>query len=109
MTDTPNENALVHWNGYSWDTNFDLAWERSPLKYFKNHNTPLLIAHGEIDERVPSGQAYELYRALNHINQSPVKLIIYPEAKHGLRKRAHRYHYMKNALNWFDKYLFSDN
>jgi dipeptidyl aminopeptidase/acylaminoacyl peptidase len=108
-TDTPHENALVHWIAYPWDSNFNLLWERSPLKYFKNHKTPILIAHGEIDERVPSSQAYELYRALNHIEQAPVKLIIYPDEKHGLRKRSHRYHYMINALNWFDTYLFSNN
>jgi dipeptidyl aminopeptidase/acylaminoacyl peptidase len=109
MTDTPHENALVHWNGYSWDTNFDLAWERSPLKYFKYHKTPLLITHGAIDKRVPTGQAYELYRALKHNDQAPVKLIIYPDEKHGLKMRAHRYHFMINALNWLEKYLFSEN
>ena len=109
MTDTPHENALVHWNGYSWDTDFNLAWDRSPLKYFKNHKTPLLITHGAIDKRVPTGQAYELYRALKHIDQAPVKLIIYPEEKHGLKMRSHRYHFMINALNWLEKYLFSNN
>jgi dipeptidyl aminopeptidase/acylaminoacyl peptidase len=109
MTDTPHENSLVHWNSYSWDTDFNLAWERSPLKYFKNHKTPLLIAHGDKDERVPPGQSYELYRALHHINQAPVELIIYPGEKHGLKMRAHRYHFMINALNWLEKYLLSDN
>jgi len=109
MTDTPHENSLVHWNGYSWDTNFDLAWDRSPLKYFRNNKTPLLITHGAIDKRVPTGQAYELYRALNHIDQAPVKLIIYPDEKHGLKMRSHRYHFMINALEWLEKYLFLKN
>jgi len=108
MTDTPHENSLVHWNSYSWDTDFNLAWDRSPLKYFKNHKTPLLIAHGKKDKRVPTGQAYELFRALKHIDQAHVELFIYPNEKHGLRMRAHRYHYMINALEWLEKYLLAD-
>lgn len=107
MTDTPHENALVHWKAYSWEQGFDLAWERSPLKYIKNHKTPLLIAHGADDERVPAGQAHELYRALNYIDQAEVRLVIYPKEKHGLTFRAHRAHHMQDAISWFEKYLLN--
>ena len=105
LTDTPFENALVHWNGWPYEDNFRLAWERSPLKYFKNHKTPLLICHGERDQRVPVGQSYELYRALRYLNQAPVQLVIYPNEGHGNRLRAHREDYMRRALEWLDLYL----
>ncbi len=108
VTDTPEENSLVHWNSYNWDDNFKLAWDRSPLKYIDKHHTPLLIAHGDKDKRVPTGQSHEMYRALKHKNQAPVELIIYPGEGHGNRKRAHREHYMRRAIEWLDRYLLNE-
>jgi dipeptidyl aminopeptidase/acylaminoacyl peptidase len=102
-TDTPAENALVHWNFWHYD-NWDLVWERSPIHYLKNAKTPTLIAHGERDERVHPTQAWELYRALKHANV-PAELILYPREPHGLRERAHQLQFLKRALEWYDEYL----
>lgn len=107
VTDTPYENSLVHWNGFSWEKGFDLAWERSPLKYIANHKTPILITHGENDKRVPLGQGMELFRALKHNNRAPVKFIVYPGEGHGYKKRAHRYHFMINGIEWLEKYILN--
>ena len=103
VTDTPVENATVHWNVWLYD-NMDLVWDRSPIKHIRNARTPTLIAHGQRDLRVPTGQAYELYRGLKHM-KVPTRLIIYPREPHGLRERAHQLDFCRRALAWYEKYL----
>ena len=103
VTDTPVENADVHWNVWLYD-NMDLVWERSPIKHIRNAQTPTLIGHGERDLRVPTGQAFELYRGLKHMNV-PTELVIYPREPHGLRERAHQIDFSRRVLGWYEKYL----
>ena len=103
MSDNPAENAIVHWNFWTYD-NFDLVWDRSPLKHVKNAKTPTLILHGERDRRVPLNQAYELYRGLKYV-KVPTELIVYPREGHGNRERAHQLDLCRRALEWYDKYL----
>jgi dipeptidyl aminopeptidase/acylaminoacyl peptidase len=103
MTDTPVENAGVHWNVWLYD-DMDLVWDRSPIKHIRNAKTPTLIGHGERDLRVPTGQAYELYRGLKHM-KVPTELVIYPREPHGLRERAHQIDFCQRALAWYQKYL----
>ncbi|TVR74931.1 MAG: hypothetical protein EA408_01275 [Marinilabiliales bacterium] len=38
--------------------------ELSPHYYAENFKTPALIIHGQLDYRVPVGQAFELFRTL---------------------------------------------
>ncbi|NIM48027.1 MAG: prolyl oligopeptidase family serine peptidase [Gemmatimonadales bacterium] len=103
MTDTPAENALVHWNLWHWD-DLELVWDRSPIKHIQNARTPTLIGHGERDLRVPTGQAFELYRGLKHM-KVPTELVIYPREPHGLRERAHQIDFNRRALEWYLRYL----
>ncbi len=103
MTDTPVENAVVHWDGWLYD-NMDLVWDRSPLKHIKNAQTPTLILHGENDKRVPLNQAFEMYRALQHYKVTS-ELVVYPREGHGNRERAHRIDKASRALEWYMKYL----
>ena len=58
--------------------------QRSPLMHATNVRTPLLIQHGENDERVPTTQAYEYYSALKRIGKAPVDLIIYRNSSNAL-------------------------
>lgn len=102
-TDIPEEIRLVHWE-FALYENFELAWERSPLKYVSNSRTATLIAHGEKDKRVPVGQAYELYRGLKHF-RVPVQLVVYPREPHGLRERAHQLDFCTRLVEWYDRYL----
>ena len=103
MSDVRAENAVVHWNFWPYD-NFDLVWDRSPLKHIKNAKTPTLIFHGERDKRVPTSQAYELYRGLKYV-KAPTELIVYPREGHTNRERAHQLDLCRRALGWYDKYL----
>jgi dipeptidyl aminopeptidase/acylaminoacyl peptidase len=103
MTDTPAENALVHWNFWHYD-NWDLVWDRSPLAHIHQADTPTLIGHGERDERVPTGQAFELYRALKYVGV-PTQLVIYPREPHGLRERAHQIDWNRRVVAWYERHL----
>lgn len=106
-TDTPYESANVHWAAWPYEgNNIELFWDRSPLKYAKNNKTPIFIASGEKDERVPPEQGRELYRALRYYGNAPVDFVVYKGEGHGNRKKGNRYHFMRTSLSWLDKYLF---
>lgn len=106
-TDTPSENALVHMTQWMYDDDYRMMWDRSPLKYVKQCRTPLLIAHGDSDKRVPTGQSIELFRAVRHFKKAPVELIIYPGEGHGNRKPDNQLDYMKRGLDWMRRHLRS--
>lgn len=53
----------------------------SPVTQVAKLKVPLMIAHGRKDERVPIGQAEEMYRAAK-ANGAPVWLVIYEDAGH---------------------------
>ena len=57
----------------------------SPITYIKGARTPTLIQHGELDQRVPIPNAYELYQGLQD-QGVPTKLIVYKGFGHGLNK-----------------------
>lgn len=104
-TDTTWENAYVHYDLPEWWKHHELIWKFSPVAYVDNCKTPTLICHGENDLRVPLGQAQELYRNIKSATDTPVQLVIYPRAGHGVRELAHRLDYGERSLLWFDKYL----
>jgi dipeptidyl aminopeptidase/acylaminoacyl peptidase len=104
-TDAPFENALVHMKQWLYDDDYSLAWDRSPLRYARNARTPLLIAHGDRDKRVPVGQSYELYRALRHFGHAPCELVVYPGEGHGNRRPENQADFLQRGLAWMRKYL----
>jgi len=54
-----------------------LYFDRSPLYFVENVQTPCLIQHGISDQRVPISQAYEFYRALEQAGKNTI-FMIYP-------------------------------
>lgn len=102
-TDIFWESSHVHWNAVVYE-NFDLFWDRSPIKHIQKANTPTLIIHGKDDPRVPISQSEELYTALKW-KGVPVEFVTYPREGHGVAERAHQYDFMNRVLNWFEKYL----
>jgi dipeptidyl aminopeptidase/acylaminoacyl peptidase len=96
---------LIHaeFNGYPWD-NFDILWDRSPLKHIKRAKTPLLLLHGENDNDVHITQAEEMYTALKMRGVECV-FVRYPREGHGLREPRHREDSLARTLQWFDRYL----
>lgn len=106
-TDIPDEEYLVHARKRPWD-NWEFFAERSPIRYVEQARTPLLIMHGKEDPRVHPTQSMELFRFLKVLNQTPVRLVLYPGEGHGNRKAAARYDYNLRMLRWFDTYLKGD-
>ena len=103
-TDIPEEIFLVHHRRRLWD-DWQHFLERSPIYYVEQARTPLLIAHGQNDPRVPPSQSMELYRLLKTLDKTPVRLIRYPGEGHGNRRAASRYDYQLRQLRWMEHYL----
>ncbi len=82
-------------------------WEKSPLKYAKNVNTPLLIIHSEEDYRCPVEQAYQLFYALK-MQKKEVKMVLFPKENHDLSrsgKPKHRETRLKEIAQWFLEHM----
>jgi dipeptidyl aminopeptidase/acylaminoacyl peptidase len=88
---------------------FDPYWTTSPLKYVKNVKTPVLILHGEADQRVPLSQGEEWFRALRHFGV-PAELVVFPRASHGFTRGSEPRQVaeiLDRELAWFDKYVMN--
>ncbi len=104
---------LIHaeFNGYPWGNrgenggnNYELLWERSPLKHIKKAQTPTLIIHGEQDNDVHITQAEEFYTALK-MRDVETTFVRYPREGHGFTEPAHRYDQMARTMLWFERFL----
>jgi dipeptidyl aminopeptidase/acylaminoacyl peptidase len=86
-----------------WD---DLqAYNRaSAMTFIRQAKTPTLILHGGNDQRVPIGQAQELYMGLRK-NEVPAQLVFFPREGHGLQEPRHQLDKMKREYAWFAKYV----
>lgn len=107
-TDIPWEDYYVHWG--KW-TNEDVAlmYDRSPVKYVENNQTPTLILHGKEDPRVHPSQSLEMYRALKMHGNAAVRLIWYPGEGHGNRNNPAQLDYALRTMQWFDFYIKEGN
>jgi len=76
----------------------------SPISFVHRVKTPVLLLHGERDERVPVGQAQFFARGLRRYGV-PNELVIYPREPHGLRERAHQIDATRRQRAWFDRWL----
>ncbi|MFN3337010.1 MAG: alpha/beta hydrolase family protein, partial [Thermomicrobium sp.] len=79
-------------------------WERSPVRYVKHVATPILIAHGEEDERVSACESIQFYRALQLLGK-PAVLVTYPREKHGFEERQHQRDLLTRIIAWFAEHL----
>jgi dipeptidyl aminopeptidase/acylaminoacyl peptidase len=75
----------------------------SPHLYAAEFDTPSLIIHGQNDLRVPVGQAFELYRALQ-LRDVDSRLVYYPDENHWILKRGNSLHWYKEVHDWVAKY-----
>ncbi len=102
-SDIPYENSMVHWN-LDVFKNMEKAWGRSPLAFVEKSQTPLLISHGDKDDRVPISQGWEIYTALKLLGKK-VEFDIYPREAHGWAERNHQLLSIKRNLEWFEQYV----
>jgi dipeptidyl aminopeptidase/acylaminoacyl peptidase len=92
-----------YFGGEPW--NDEEAYRRaSAMTFIKQAKTPTLIQHGQADQRVPIGQAQELYMGLRK-NGVPVELVFYPREPHGLQEPRHQLDKMRREYDWFARYV----
>ncbi|MFT4198857.1 MAG: S9 family peptidase [Pseudoxanthomonas sp.] len=77
---------------------------QSPIRYAGQVRIPLLVLHGEADQRVPIEQGAMFYRALK-FNRTPVQMVSYPRGPHWFHEQAAGRDVQERVLAWLDKYL----
>jgi len=85
----------------------DWYTEHSPVAYAANVRTPVLLVHGEADDRVPIGQAEQFFVALKRLGKT-VEFVRLPGAGHSLFQMAPprmRKEYFARMLAWFERWL----
>lgn len=97
-----NHGVAAQWEykGDPWNQtgNFDRV---NPIRHVKNVRTPLLLLHGDADARVPFAESVQFYRALADLGRE-VEFWAYPREDHGFVEPAHRAHYLKRWVDWYD-------
>lgn len=76
----------------------------SPIYKIDRIQTPLLIAHGLNDPRVPVEEALQLVVGLLKLGR-PVEQLIFPDEGHGFRKEENRILYYEHLARFFDQHL----
>lgn len=93
-------------DGYPW-TNPENYKKCSPLTYFKNVKTPILILHNEQDLRCDIEQARQMFVKLKLLKKK-VEMVHFPEEPHGLSRHGRpdrRLARLNWILKWFKRYL----
>jgi dipeptidyl aminopeptidase/acylaminoacyl peptidase len=89
--------------GTPWD-NPELYERWSPHKFVKNFKTPMLIIHGELDYRVPVGEGFQMFTALQR-QGIPSKLLYFPDEGHWIQKPQNSELWYRTVLDWVNSYL----
>jgi dipeptidyl aminopeptidase/acylaminoacyl peptidase len=94
---------IAYFGGIPNKATLPLYLDRSAMTHIDNVTTPTLILHGANDERVPVGQAYELYRGLKDRGKT-TELVFYPREGHGITEYYHQKDRMQRIYDWVTKY-----
>ena len=93
--------------GLPWETRE--IWENlSPFNSIDKVRTPTLVMGGEKDWNVPIQNSEQIYQALRRMGV-PTQLIVYPGQPHGLRIPSYQKDRLERYLQWYDKWLKSNN
>jgi dipeptidyl aminopeptidase/acylaminoacyl peptidase len=92
------------------DQRFGPYWENpdiynhiSPHFYAARFDTPSLVIHGQNDLRVPVGQAFSLFRALQ-TNGVESRLVYYPDENHWILTRENSVHWYGEFRDWIKRF-----
>ncbi len=83
-----------------------LYLNRSAMTHIDKVTTPTLILHGAQDERVPVGQAQELFRGLKDRGKT-TELVFYPREGHGISEYYHQKDRMQRIYDWVTKHTLA--
>lgn len=76
----------------------------SPIRFVQNVKTPVMLQHGEADQRVPFSNAVMFYNALRR-RGVPVRLLALPRQPHGPTEPRMVLKTMQTNVEWFEKYI----
>ncbi|MCP5106007.1 MAG: S9 family peptidase, partial [bacterium] len=97
----------IHYlGGTPWEDP-EIYRKTSPMTHINKAKTPTLIQHGEFDKRVPTPNAYKLYRGLQD-RGVPSKLIIYKGFGHGITKPKENLAVLTHNWRWFNQYIYGE-
>ncbi|TAL48716.1 MAG: S9 family peptidase, partial [Chitinophagaceae bacterium] len=86
------------WNDWS------LYDAHSPLRFVQNVKTPVMLQHGEADQRVPFSNSVMFYNALRR-RGIPVRLLALPRQPHGPTEPRMVLKTMQANVEWFEKQI----
>ena len=89
--------------GVPWD-NPEGMQRNNPIAYAKHFKTPMLILHGELDYRVPYGQATALYGILQSMGV-PSRLVIFPNENHWILSPQNAIQWNYEVQSWLSRYI----
>jgi dipeptidyl aminopeptidase/acylaminoacyl peptidase len=88
--------------GTPWD-NRETYDKWSPHMYAKNFKTPTLVTHGELDFRVPIGEAFQLFTTLQR-QGVPSRLLYFPDEGHWINKPQNSALWYGTVLEWMGRW-----
>lgn len=79
-------------------------WARySPHSNAGDFNTPTLVIHGQLDQRVPVNNGMELFHILQN-RGVPSRLVYYPNENHWILKRQNSLFWYDETKSWLERY-----
>jgi dipeptidyl aminopeptidase/acylaminoacyl peptidase len=78
--------------------------ENSPHRHIGRITTPVLVIHGELDHRVPVGEALRLWTDLRR-HGVPAKFLYFPDENHWILKPQHARVWYETVIAWLDQQL----
>ena len=96
--DIPNV-LIGYFGGIANKETLPLYLNRSAMTHIDNVTTPTLILHGASDDRVPVGQAQELFRGLKDRGKA-TDLVFYPREGHGISEYYHQQDRLSRIRAW---------
>ncbi len=104
LTTDIQDYLVAHMGGKEPWEDFALYQAHSPMYSIAKVKTPTQILHGAEDERVPTAQGWEFYRALER-RGVPTEMILFPRTPHGPREPKLLMSVTPHILDWFDQWL----
>jgi len=91
------------WGGTPWK-DAEAYQKGNPIAYAKDFKTPILITAGEMDYRVPYGNAIELYGVLQSMGV-PSRLVLLPNENHWVLSPQNSVYWYYEVQDWLARYL----
>lgn len=80
--------------------------DKSPFYKLDRVHTPTIIFFGSEDRAVPTQQGWMHFRALQQLEKTDVRFVLFPGEEHGLKKLTSQRRKVEEELAWLDRYLF---